>query len=89
MNPQMSAPTSGIPNMPALSVEVMDQRRSFQVAALSPVQCAAYAPEPGKDDLRPEQVFRFQGLRNRVLNLESRAQHPPLSQGRTNCASHP
>lgn len=31
---------------------LMDQRRSSQVAALSPVQCAATAPVPGKLDLQ-------------------------------------
>ncbi len=37
---------------PEASTEVTDQRRSSHVAALSPDQCAAYAPVPGKLDLR-------------------------------------
>ena len=32
-------------------MDVTDQRRSSHVAALSPDQCAAYAPVPGKLDL--------------------------------------
>jgi len=43
---------NGMATSPEASTDVMDQRRSSQVAALSPCQCAAYAPEPGKLDLR-------------------------------------
>ena len=41
----------GMPNRPELRTPVTDQRRSSQVAALSPVQCATYWPEPGNVDL--------------------------------------
>jgi len=46
------APVNGMATSPEASTDVTDQRRSSQVAALSPCQCAAYAPEPGKLDLR-------------------------------------
>ncbi|KAJ6807081.1 putative alpha-glucosidase [Iris pallida] len=42
----MSAPTMGIPNRPELSIDGIEYSRSSQVAALSPVQCAVYFPEP-------------------------------------------
>lgn len=50
------APTSGIPASPGASMDVTDQRRSSHVAALSPDQCAAYAPVPGKLDLPNDQA---------------------------------
>ena len=45
------APAMGMPNSPELSMPETDQRRSSHVAALSPVQCATYWPDPGNVDL--------------------------------------
>lgn len=36
----VSTPTKGMPLRPEFRIMAIDQRRSFQVAALSPVQCA-------------------------------------------------
>ena len=47
--------------MPVVSTLEMDHRRSFQVAALSPVQCAAYRPVPGKLDLQALEPSAFSG----------------------------
>jgi hypothetical protein len=44
-----------MPLRPELRTIAMDHRRSFHVAALSPVQCATYAPLPGKVDLHHHQ----------------------------------
>ena len=48
----MSAPVKEMPTRPGAMTAVTCQRRSHQVDAVSPVQCAAYAPVPMKDDLR-------------------------------------
>nr|GMD98513.1 predicted protein [Ipomoea batatas] len=50
-NPHISAPTIGIANNPEFKILGMEYAKSFQVAALSPVQCAVYFPEPGNVDL--------------------------------------
>ena len=42
-----------MPNNPELRIPATDQRRFCQLAKLSPVQCAAYWPEPRKDALQP------------------------------------
>jgi hypothetical protein len=47
----MSEPTIGIPNSPKFKIEGMVYAKSSHVAALSPVQCAVYLPEPTKVDL--------------------------------------
>ena len=41
----------GMPSRPASKTPTTDQRRSSQVAALSPVQCAACPPDPTNVDL--------------------------------------
>ena len=48
LNPQVSAPTNGIPNRFELSTDGIDHRRSSHVDLLSPVQCPATFPDPGK-----------------------------------------
>ena len=46
----------------------IDQRRSCQVDATSPVQCAVYAPEPMYVDLpRTNSRFRPQNSRNQTV----------------------
>jgi hypothetical protein len=49
--PHMSAPTIGIPNSPKFRIDGIVYAKSSHVAALSPVQCAVYLPEPTKVDL--------------------------------------
>jgi hypothetical protein len=49
--PQMSAPAMVSPHMLLLRRPCTLQPRSCQVAALSPVQCAAWRPDPGNVDL--------------------------------------
>ena len=46
-----------------------DQRKSSQVAALSPDQCAAYAPVPGKLDLPNHQTRLRPGCWNALEAL--------------------
>lgn len=44
-------PIMGIPNSAIWFIVTIDTRRSSHVAALSPVQCAVYLPDPTKVDL--------------------------------------
>eukprot|EP00601_Ochromonadales_sp_CCMP2298_P018818 CAMPEP_0173304758 /NCGR_PEP_ID=MMETSP1143-20121109/19617_1 /TAXON_ID=483371 /ORGANISM="non described non described, Strain CCMP2298" /LENGTH=78 /DNA_ID=CAMNT_0014245603 /DNA_START=426 /DNA_END=662 /DNA_ORIENTATION=+ len=46
MKPHISAPVMDMPKSDSVFMVVMDTRRSVQVAALSPVQCAVCLPEP-------------------------------------------
>lgn len=48
---QWGPPAMGMPSRPASKTPTTDQRRSSQVAALSPVQCAACPPDPTNVDL--------------------------------------
>jgi len=45
-NPQISAPTMGIPKKLLLTTYPIDNLRCSNDAMLSPVQCAAYLPVP-------------------------------------------
>ena len=48
----MSAPVKEMPTSPGAMTAVTCQRRSHQVDAVAPVQCAANAPVPMNDDLQ-------------------------------------
>ena len=51
----------------------MDHLRSFQVAALSPVQWAAWAPVPGKLDLHAQLAVNFEGYTIMLCRAQSRS----------------
>lgn len=73
---QISAPIIGMPKRAILFIVTIDAARSFQVAALSPVQCAVCTPEPRKVDLERINGRRFGNALTRAFLVAILSMNP-------------